>query len=963
MRMARRIALMVFSLLVYLHAQNPGTHGAGTVAISGSDHSVLITPGHQVCYPRIGCHWVPPVYSYDAGTVTITVNGHPDTINYDQGDNSLTVAQKLSNAINGDSAAFVTASSSGASTSATVSLTERNVGTNDPLSAGAISNTSYGPSFTVTPSGSTLTGGTPAGPDSINVLTQHNDNFRTGQNIQETILTPGNVNTSQFSKLFTSAVDGQIYAQPLYVSNLNIAGGVHNVVFVATEEDSVYAFDADTGSRLWHASMIDVAHGVSAGGETTIISDVDEDCSDINPHYGITATPVIDLSTNTMYVEAKSKAIGAFASLGTYFHRLHALDITSGSEKSGSPVIIASPGGFSPAFGSFRQQARPGLLLMGGKIYIGFASHCDHETYYGWVFAYDSASLQRQGVFITTPNTLSVPAGGIPNAGGIWMSGAGLAGDGSSVYAATGNGNFDLNVPPTDVADSVIKLNFNSGGLGLADSFTPWDQNIRLACDADLGAGGVLLLPDQPGTHPHELVQAGKIGRPILNNDPGCQAQWSQTGATQTGAIYVLDRDNLGRYCTTCNAGTGNTQIVQDLRDALQGAGQRAGEGAGLWSMPAYWNNMVYFWGVDDVLRSFSLSNGLLSFQGASSDIYGFPGATPAISANGTNNGIVWSLKTDLAESGGPVSLRAHDALTLNLLYSSDQTGGRDTPPGTAIKFAVPTVANGKVYVGTAGSLSVFGLTAGNPPPAPTTCNGIGGALWSGNNIYPGSCLVSPDGNHAVKLQADGNLVVYNLALNTAIWSSGTAGQAVSFGAMQHDGNFVLYGPSGNAVWNTGTAQSNIGTGWYFLSMQDDGNLVVYYPPWASGTTSSSGVFSVPPSCPNLGSQVWADATIYPGYCMVSPDGVYTAFLQTDGNFVIYRMGLPIWSTNTGGANVNYLSFQSSNGDFFLYDANGGVVVWDAGINQPAGLYMLQIQDDGNFVLYHPLWSSGTQGR
>jgi len=687
MRMTMRVTLLLLFALARSSAQTQGTPGTGSVAISGSEHSVLITPGHQVCYPRIGCYWIPPVYGYDAGTVTITINGHADSVNYGKGDTNLSVAQKLTNAINVDAAAFVTATLSG--TTVNLQATSNGVSTNYSFSAAAVSTTSYGPSFTTTPSGSTLTGGTtpPPPPPLVNVLTQHNDNFRTGQNTQEALLTPANVNSTQFGKLFSLAVDGQIYAQPLYVSSLAISGGTHNVIFVATEHDSVYAFDADSGGQLWKASMVDTAHGVPSGTSETTVNSADVECDDIHPQYGVTATPAIDLNTNTMYIEAKSKVVGTGGTGGTYFHRLHALDITTGSEKLSGPVVIAGSSS-GVTFDPFRHHSRPGLLLMNGKVYIGFASHCDHETYYGWVFAYDSTSLQQQGIFVTTPNTLS--QGGIPNAGGIWMAGSGLAGDGANVYAATGNGNFDTNVPPTDVGDSIIKLNLNNGQLQLTDYFAPWDQNIRLDTDADLGSGGVLLLPDQSGAHPHELVQAGKIER-------------DSNGNPLTGEIYVIDRDHMGRYCSppTCTLNTGNTQIVQDLSNALNGAG--------LWSMPAYWNNRVYFWGESDNLRAFSINNGQLSFAGASNDSYGYPGATPSISANGAGNGIVWSLKTDNGDAGAV--LRAHDAGNLNLLYSSDQNSYRDNP-GSAVKFAVPTIANGKVYVGAGAGASIQGCTS-----------------------------------------------------------------------------------------------------------------------------------------------------------------------------------------------------------------------------------------------------------
>lgn len=502
----------------------------------------------------------------------------------------------------------------------------------------------------------------------VNVTTYHNDNFRTGQNTQEAMLTPGNVNTNQFGRLFSSPVDGDIYAQPLYVAGLNMPGsGVHNVVFAATEGDSVYAFDADNGTQLWQASMIDTAHG-AAPGATTVDSNLDIQCGNITPQVGITSTPVIDLSSGTIFVEAKSKENGGFV------HRLHALDITSGNEKFPGPAVI---GGSSQGvtFDPLQHMNRPALLLMGGNIYIAFASHCDHTPYFGWVFAYDAGSFAQTGIFITTPNpNVPRPNGAIPGAGGIWMSGAGPAGDGVNVFASTGNGDFD-NL--TDFGDSIIRLTLGGGGLAITDWFTPANQDSLNAGDQDVGSGGVLLLPDQPGAHLHELVQAAKEGK-----------------------IYVIDRDQMTtdnlHYCPNC----ASDQIVQELPNAIVG---------GIWNMPAYWNNNVYFWGQGDVLRAFSVSNGLLSFQGASGDTYGYPGATPSVSSNGVSSGIVWSLKVDAFGSHGPAVLRAHDAIGLNLLYSSDQNPGRDNP-GPAVEFTVPTVANGKVYVGTSGQLSAFGL-------------------------------------------------------------------------------------------------------------------------------------------------------------------------------------------------------------------------------------------------------------
>ncbi|PYX61722.1 MAG: pyrrolo-quinoline quinone [Acidobacteria bacterium] len=514
------------------------------------------------------------------------------------------------------------------------------------------------------------------------VLTWHNDNSRTGQNRAERTLTPANVNTQGFGKLFSYPVDGQIYAQPLYVPHLTIPGkGSHNVVFVATEGDSVFAFDADNNGGanakpLWKASLIDTAHG-AASGATTVDSLADTGCSDLVPKIGITSTPTIDAGTGTMYVEAKSKENG------TFVHRLHALDIHTGAEKAFGPVVVTAtvPGSGDGSvngqltFDALHHNNRPGLLLSSGTIYIAYASHCDFFPYHGWMFAYDATNLAQKAVYVTTPD------GGL---GGFWMSGAAPAADNEgNVFAVTGNGTFDTqNIPATELGDSILKLRLRDSEVSLLDYFTPFNQDLLNIVDGDLGSGGAMLLPDQPGSHPHLLVQAGKEGR-----------------------IYLIDRDRMTagnlHYCVMFCDGV-DPQIVQEVQFAM-----------GLvWSSAAYWNHHVYFWAIDDVLRSFSLQNGKLSRRATSSstDVYGFPGATVSISANGNQDGIVWSLETDAFFTHGPAILKAHDASNVaRKLYSSDENSSRDFPGG-AVKFTMPTVVNGKVYVGAAGRLSVYGL-------------------------------------------------------------------------------------------------------------------------------------------------------------------------------------------------------------------------------------------------------------
>ena len=500
------------------------------------------------------------------------------------------------------------------------------------------------------------------------VSTQHNDNFRTGQNLSETVLTPASVNSSQFGKLFAQTVDGYIYAQPLYVPSVNIPGkGVHNVVLVATEHDGVYAWDADNNSGsnsspLWYTSFINPAQGI------TTVSTSDVNCPDgVVPEIGITSTPVIDLTTNTIYVLAETKENGSF------FHRLHALDITTGQEKFGGPVVmqgsvpgtgVGSSGGML-TFDPLQHLNRSGLLLTnGGNIFLAWASNCDNPPFHGWVMAYDKSSLRQTGIWATTANG---------DGGGIWTSGAGLSADGSGVYFATGNGTFDTNGSPVDFGDSVIRMTLGSSGPTVADYFTPYNQGELESNDEDVASGGSVLLPDQPGAHPQELIQVGK-----------------------EGSIYVIDRTAMGHYNSH-----DNSQIVQNLTGQING----------IYGLPAYWNGNVYFAGSFDNLKAFSLTNGRLSATPTSSSTLNFhyPGATPSVSANGSSGGIVWMLQTD-TQNGGNEVLRAYDATNLaNELYDSNQNQGRDNPGGR-VKYAVPTIANGKVYAGSAGAINAYGL-------------------------------------------------------------------------------------------------------------------------------------------------------------------------------------------------------------------------------------------------------------
>jgi hypothetical protein len=509
----------------------------------------------------------------------------------------------------------------------------------------------------------------------VSVVTQHNDNGRMGQNISETILTPANVNAAGFGKLFSQTVDGTVYAQPLYVPNVSIPGkGTHNVVYVVTEHDSVYAFDADNNSGtnaspLWQVSFIDPTHGI------TTVSSGDVSCGDLVPEIGVSGTPVIDTVTGTMYLTAKTKENGRFA------QRLHALDITTGAEKFGGPVLIkatvkgsgdGSVNGMI-SFNALKEGQRAGLLLQNGQVYVAWSSHCDNGPYHGWLISFDAATLQPVALWNSTPD------GGL---GGFWSSGAGIAADSNfNAYMVTGNGTFDVNTHGRDFGDSIIKLPAPTARtFRVGDFFTTFDQQALSDADADVGSGGVMLLPDQTGPHPHILIEAGK-----------------------QGTIYVVDRDKMGKFNPN-----NNNQIIQSIATIV----------GGMWAVPAWWNNTVYFGGSGDYLKAFHFDpvSDLLSTNpvALSGTFYNFPGPTPSISANGNTNGIVWTLQTDNYGSGGSATLHAYDAGNIATeLYNTAQNFSRDDPGGS-VKFTVPTIANGKVYVPAAKRLTVYGLLGGH---------------------------------------------------------------------------------------------------------------------------------------------------------------------------------------------------------------------------------------------------------
>jgi hypothetical protein len=506
------------------------------------------------------------------------------------------------------------------------------------------------------------------------VYTYHYDNQRTGQNTNETVLTTGNVSSTQFGKLFSYPVDGELYTDPLYVAGVKIPGqGTHNVVYVTTEADSVYAFDADglQTTPLWHINFTNPSQGI-----TTIPYKEISPCNMLGPVVGITSTPVIDPASQTLYVVVRTKEVSG--GVTSYPQRLHALNITSGAEVSGSPVrISASVAGHGVgddgqgmvAFDDLTDNSRAGLLELNGVIYITWSSLCDQQPYHGWVIGYDAKTLQQTFVLNTSPNG---------TAASIWAGGAGIPADADgNIYIQTSNGDFNADGGGDSYGDTMMKIGTSSGNPQVLDYFTPYNQAMLAIQDFDLASGGPLLLPDQPTSPTHLLVGAGK-----------------------EGSVYVVDRDNMGHF-----RATDNNQTHQWLPFAVG----TAGDHEAFFGMPAYWQNHVYFWGANDFLKDFRLFNSLLSPTAIAlgSTMSQTFGPTPSVSSNGTRQGIVWT--ANYAGSKRAV-LRAYDAANISReLYNSTQAGTRDQA-GLSVEFTVPTVVNGKVYLGTQTELDVYGL-------------------------------------------------------------------------------------------------------------------------------------------------------------------------------------------------------------------------------------------------------------
>jgi len=509
-----------------------------------------------------------------------------------------------------------------------------------------------------------------AAPAFKGVLTYHNDNMRTGRNPSETSLTLKNVNSSTFGKLFVIPTDGLVDAQPLYAPNVSIPGnGTHNVLFVATEHGTVYGFDADNGSTLWQVTTL-------ASGETT--SD-DRGCGQVTPEIGVTSTPVIDLTAGphgTIYVVAMSKDSSA-----NYHQRLHALDITSGMEEFAGPVDIAAkyPGTGDNSQGGFvifdpkQYKERAGLLLVNHILYTSWASHCDIRPYTGWIISYNETTLARQSVLNVTPNG---------NEGAIWAAGAGPAADSNgNIYFLDANGTFDTTLNAKgfpvngDYGNAIVKLSIKKGQLAVSDYFNMYNTVSESDADEDLGSGGAMVVPnfkDSSGVL-HTLV----------------------VGAGKDANIYLANRTNMGKFNPN-----NNSQIYQEVTGAL--AGQ-------VFSAPAFANKIIYYGAVNDKIKAFSFNaSGLLNPTptSATNTSFNYPGATPSISGSSASTLILWA-----TENTSPAVLHAYSAKNLAVeLYNSNQAAGGRDHFGNGNKFITPTIANGKVYVGTTNGVGVLGL-------------------------------------------------------------------------------------------------------------------------------------------------------------------------------------------------------------------------------------------------------------
>jgi hypothetical protein len=794
------------------------------------------------------------------------------------------------------------------------------------------------------------------------ILTWHNDNSRTGQNSTETILTTQNVSGGSFGRLFAYPVDGQMYAQPLYVLGVNIPGrGTRNVVYVATENDSLYAFDAGGQSTtpLWQDSFIDPGNGI-----TPVPCAENAQSCNVYPQIGITGTPVIDPNSGIMYLVTQTKENGS------YFHRLHAIDITSGAEMLGGPVVIS---GFVTGRGAGSKNGKvyfdpqhtvqkPALLLSNNTVYIGWTGNA-----HGWLMAYNAQTLVQTAIFNSTPNSVL---------GGIWQSGAGIAGDSNgNIYASTGDATFDINNNGTDYGDTVMQLN---NSLQVLDYFTPMDQSCRKSLDLDFAGGGPMLLPPQSGSPvANEIVMAGKGGDDGSGNI--CNGETS-------APIYLLDRDNMGHY---------NPNMDQDVETVF-------GAQYGYHSSPAYFGgtsaNYIYYGGLiseagtGEPMKQWTLTNGLLSSNPTAQTQNVFViGATPSVSSDAGANGIVWAMeRQDILSStpgNNPGILYAYDATNIaTTLYSSSNASSYRDEAASGNKFVTPTVASGKVYVGTQTELEVYGLlgkqtasstavtssvnpsyygqpvtftatvtVGGNPAPGTVTfknghtvigsatLNGSGVATFTTSTLLPNSHTVAATYNGTGQLAISFATLTQKVskaptttAITGAVPNPSTFGQSVTFtaqvtpspGAPAPTGTVTF--KRGSGVLGTGTLSGGIAQYTTSSTQLPGGNLSIvasyggdkYSNPSNSqpftqvvNRAATSTAFTTNPNPSSVGQQVTLTATVSAGAGLPTPTG-NVGF--KDGNTLIGTVplsnGVAVlnWTFTTQGTHNLKATYQGS---------------------------------------------------
>lgn len=759
----------------------------------------------------------------------------------------------------------------------------------------------------------------------VNVPTYHNDAARSGQNLNETLLAPSNVSKSTFGKVFAVPVDGDVYAQPLVMSGIPTAQGIRNVLYVATEHDSVYAIDAALGTIYSQVSLI-------PPGGTTFNSSTGLTCGDLVPEVGITGTPVIDPSSNTMYVVAKATVNG------TAVQYLHALDLTNNlAEKFQGPKLISAsvPGtgydstvinGVSTVqFNAAKQNQRAALLLTNGHVVIGWGSHCDSDPWHGWVMSYNANTLSQEAAYNASAN-------GSRN--GVWMSGGGPAADSSgNIYFATGNGTWSASLGPSgtyvgDLGDSIVKLGPPANGsFPVLDYFTPYNQAILANQDNDVASGGVLLLP--PANGKQLLVQQGKQGTIYLLN-------------TATGS--------MGEYCINKVPACTNSdpQIVQEIM----------GASSGIWGSPAYWNGRLYWAGANDNLNAYSVtfnSNGTASISTSPASqtvqIFAFSAPTPAISANGTTNGILWALDGSADDStcdgGGSycLGLFAYDATNLkNLLYTSSQAANNRDSPGVAHKFQVPTIANGRVYVGTVGVVTAYGLFA-NPPSTYATSVSLVGIA----NVDATSSGSTPL-NGGLDHQGD---AYPSAALGSTISFAGSTFNLGAANALDAVSNITIPLPAGNysMINLLGTGVNGNQPGQAFVVTYTDGtsttitqSLSDWYTPqnYAGETKVLSVPYRITPSG-NDNRTFW----LY-GYSLPvnSAKTLKSLTLPKNPNVVVLAV-------DVGNVAINYSGFASASGLTLAGSAavsGGALVLTNGGNGQSAAAWSTTPVNVQNFT-------------